>query len=152
MIHCTATPEGRIVTKQDIEKWHIKENGWSKVGYSDMFHQDGSLENFIPFNQDNIVNSWEISNGAYGFNGVSRHIVYVGGIDKDGNHINTMTKAQTYSLTIYLRYMILRHPDILIMGHNQANKTDCPSFHVPQFCVDLGIPTREYLHVQKFIN
>ncbi len=33
IIHCSATPEFREVTKADIYNWHVKENGWSDIGY-----------------------------------------------------------------------------------------------------------------------
>ena len=66
VIHCTDTPAGREIFKADIVQWHIKENGWSKVGYSDLIHLDGSITNLIEFDQDDTVDNWEISNGARG--------------------------------------------------------------------------------------
>jgi hypothetical protein len=43
VIHCTATPEGRDVTKEDIIRWHTAPKskggrGWSIVGYSRMIN------------------------------------------------------------------------------------------------------------------
>lgn len=140
VIHCTATPEGRAVSKADIENWHIKERGWSRVGYSDMVHLDGTLENLIEFDQNNKVDNWEISNGARGFNHESRHIVYVGGSSNrkpEGfNHYppkDTRTVFQKYALQIYVMYMILRHPDIKVVGHNELSNKACPSFDVPNW-------------------
>jgi hypothetical protein len=130
VIHCTDTPEGREVTKADIEQWHIKERGWSRVGYSDMIHIDGFLENLIAFNQDDTVDNWEISNGASGFNSVARHVVYVGGSDKNFKPKDTRTPEQKNALEVYVRYMILRHPDIKVVGHNELSSKACPSFNV----------------------
>ena len=48
VIHCTATKEGVEVTREMLEQWHLKENGWSKLGYSDIVHLDGRLENLTP--------------------------------------------------------------------------------------------------------
>jgi len=140
IIHCTDTPEGREVTKADIEQWHLVENGWSKVGYSDMVHIDGSLESLIPFDLNEEVDSWEISNGARGFNSVSRHVVYVGGKGKD-----TRTKEQERTLMVYCYYMILRHPDLLIGGHNQFSEKDCPSFDVPLWLQSIAFPDKNIL-------
>ncbi len=129
IIHCTDTPEGRSVSKQDIEQWHLQERGWSKVGYSDLIHLDGSIENLIPYNEDDTVDRWEISNGAYGFNSISRHVVYVGG----GNNQDTKTFDQIEALEKYVKQMIKNHPEIKIIGHNQVSAKDCPSFDVPQW-------------------
>ena len=134
VVHCTATPAGREVTKADIEKWHLQERGWSKVGYSDMIHLDGSLENLIPFDQDDEVDQWEISNGAAGYNSISRHVVYVGGLNGD-----TRTEAQKKTLQTYIQYMLLRHPDIKVIGHNEVSTKSCPSFSVEQFCKSFGV-------------
>lgn len=137
VIHCTATPEGREITRKDIEQWHLKERGWSRVGYSDMVHLDGSLENLIEFNQDENVDSFEISNGAKGFNGISRHVVYVGGAKSTKPSWakyyplkDTRTDEQHITLETYVKFMILRHPDIKIIGHNEISNKGCPSFNV----------------------
>ena len=88
VIHCTATPEGREVSSEDIRRRHLSAppagRGWKQVGYTDMFHLDGSRERLVDNNEDNNVDLWEISNGVAGINSVSRHIVYVGGVAKDG--------------------------------------------------------------------
>lgn len=146
IIHCTATPECREVTSDNIREWHLKENGWSKVGYSDMLHLDGRLENLIPFDQDDKVDPWEISNGARGYNSISRHIVYVGGcsaIKEDWMTFyppkDTRTPEQIKSLEIYVKYMILRHPNIKVIGHNQVSNKSCPSFDVPLWLNSIGI-------------
>jgi len=147
VIHCLATPEGREITKKDIEKWHLKERGWSRVGYSDMVHIDGRLENLIEFDQDDNVDSWEISNGARGYNGIARHIAYVGGASSSKEAWmrfyppkDTRTDEQNYTLEQYVRYMILRHPDIKVIGHNQISNKSCPSFDVSAWlrsiCID----------------
>lgn len=142
IIHCTATPEGREVTKKDIEQWHYVERGWSKLGYSDMIHLDGRLENLTPFNQDDTVDYNEMTWGVSGLNGISRHIVYVGGLDKKRKAKNTLNDKQKKTLLDYLRYTILRHPKIKIAGHNQFANKDCPSFKVPSFLINNGIPLK----------
>lgn len=152
VIHCTATPEGREVSKEDIEQWHIKERGWSRVGYSDLIHLDGSLENLVPFDQDNDVDPWEITNGASGFNSIARHVCYVGGAKThkppNVDHfplMDTRTPEQKQSLAVYVRYMILRHPEIKVCGHNQLSNKGCPSFIVPKWLTDIGIDPKNIL-------
>ena len=129
VIHCTATPAGREVTRKDIEQWHLKERGWSRVGYSDMIHLDGKLENLTDYNQNNFVDGFEITNGARGYNGISRHVVYVGGMHgKD-----TRTPQQKETLLTYIRFTILRHPNIKVIGHNNIANKACPSFNVQEW-------------------
>jgi len=146
VIHCTDTPEGREVSKKDIERWHIKERGWSRVGYSDMIHLDGELENLINWDQDDDVESWEISNGARGHNFHSRHLVYVGGCNRNKepwmNHYppkDTRTPYQKETLSIYVKFMIKRYPNIKVVGHNQLGNKACPSFNVPKWLREIGI-------------
>jgi len=150
--HCTATPQGREVTKQDIEQWHLVERGWSKPGYSDIVHLDGSLENIIPFNQDDRIDFWEISNGARGFNGEARHVTYSGGCSatklfwqKFYPPKDTRTFEQKKTMELYTKFMILRHPNILVGGHNQLANKSCPSFDVPTWLRSIGVEERNIL-------
>ncbi len=136
IIHCTDTPRNRDVTPKDIYQWHIKERGWSRVGYSDMIMLDGSLENLIKNNHDDIVDNWEISNGARGYNKKSKHVVYVGG----GNGENTLNKDQERTLMVYCYYHILVNPNIKIIGHNQVSNKKCPSFDVYEYLRSLAFP------------
>ena len=89
VIHCTATPEGREVSSADIRKWHTSPvcqggRGWKQVGYTDLFHLNGGVERLVDNNEDAQVDPWEVTNGATGYNSVSRHIVYAGGVAGDG--------------------------------------------------------------------
>ena len=87
VIHCTATPEGREVSSADIRKWHTSPvaqggRGWKQVGYTDLFHLNGGVERLVENNEDAQVDPWEVTNGAKGYNSVSRHIVYAGGVER----------------------------------------------------------------------
>jgi len=129
VIHCTATPEGRNISSDTIRRWHTapkpEGRGWRQVGYSDMIHLDGSLENLTPFNQDGIV---------------ARHVVYVGGVNEDNTYAkDTRTPEQTDTLEVYVKYMIKRHPDIKVAGHNQFAAKACPSFDTVEWCKSIGV-------------
>jgi len=134
VIHCTATERGRDVTSDEIRHWHTdpkpKGRGWSKIGYSDMIHLDGTIENLTPYNSDDIVDDWEITYGASGFNATSRHVVYVGGL-LNGKSWDTRTPQQSLTLKFYAKLFLLNHPGRDIVGHNKLNnKKDCPCFDV----------------------
>ena len=145
IIHCTATPAGREVSSDEIRRWHQGApplgKGWKQVGYTDMFHLDGSRERLVDNNEDNNVDSWEITNGVAGINSVSRYIVYVGGIGKDGKTPkDTRTAMQRKAMQKYVLDFVRRFPDAKVAGHNQFSVKACPSFNVPGWCREIGVP------------
>lgn len=144
VIHCTATPEGREVSSADIRRWHTAPppsgRGWKQVGYTDLFHLDGSVERLVKNNEDAQVDSWEMTNGAAGYNSVSRHIVYVGGCDKAMKPKDTRTVAQREALKRYVQDFHSRFPQIRIVGHNELNSgKKCPAFNVSAWLREIGI-------------
>ena len=120
VIHCTATPEGREVTAADIRHWHCTPppigRGWKQVGYTDMVHLDGRVERLVANNEDECVDGWEVTNGAKGYNGTSRHIVYVGG-KRNGHPADTRTEAQKEALKAYVDDFRKRFPWADVCGH-----------------------------------
>jgi N-acetylmuramoyl-L-alanine amidase len=146
VVHCTATPSGREVTKADIERWHLSPEpsgrGWSRVGYTDLIQLNGELINLTPFDQDVIVQNHEMTWGVKGINKVSRHVVYAGGCDAKMNPKDTRTIQQKKALETYVKYMVLRHPHIKIAGHNQFANKSCPSFDVPKWLRSIGIHSK----------
>jgi N-acetylmuramoyl-L-alanine amidase len=143
ILHTTATPEGMRVTPEDIRFWHTapipKGRGWKQVGYSDMILLDGSLVNLVPYDEDDEVDRWEVTNGVAGINSQARHIVYVGGCDKKMNPKDTRTVQQKATMIDYVFRTIRFHPDILVAGHNQFAQKACPSFDVPTWLDQIGV-------------
>lgn len=145
VIHCTATPEGREVTAAEIRRWHTSPKsaggrGWKQVGYTDLIHLDGSVERLVKNNEDAWVDDWEITNGAVGYNSVSRHIVLAGGCAKDGKTPkDTRTAAQKAALERYVKDFHRRHPQVRIIGHNEVAAKACPSFDVQKWLRSIGI-------------
>ena len=144
VIHCTATPEGREVTAADIRRWHTAPKptgrGWKQVGYTDLFLLDGSVERLVQNNEDDNVDNWEITNGAAGYNSISRHIVYAGGMSADNQRPqDTRTAAQKEALKRYVLDFHRKHPTVKIVGHNQLAAKACPSFDVAAWLRSIGI-------------
>ena len=87
------------------------------------------------------MDPWEVTNGAKGYNSVSRHIVYVGGVSK--NDVNkpedTRTEAQKEALKKYVLDFHKRFPDVKIIGHREVAAKACPSFDVQAWLKEIGI-------------
>ena len=142
VIHCTATPEGREVSAADIKRWHTSAppvgRGWKQVGYTDMIHLDGRVERLVANNEDSNVDPWEITNGATGYNSISRHIVYVGGCEAHTQKPkDTRTAAQREALKRYVLEFHRKHPTVKIVGHNELSAKACPSFDVQQWLKEI---------------
>lgn len=144
VIHCTATPEGREVTSDEIRKWHTAPKpigrGWKQVGYTDMVHLDGRVERLVTNNEDAFVDGFEITNGVENMNSVCRHIVYVGGIAKDGKTAkDTRTPQQHVALKNFVKAFKTKFPTVKIVGHNFFANKACPSFNVTNWLTQIGI-------------
>ena len=145
VLHCTATPEGREVSSDDIRAWHTNPvskggRGWSQVGYTDLIHLNGEVERLVDNNEDANVDPWEITNGAKGYNSISRHVVYVGGVVADGKTAkDTRTKAQKTAMEAYVKEFHRRHPNVRIIGHREVAAKDCPSFDVQVWLKEIGV-------------
>jgi hypothetical protein len=146
IIHCSATYEGDDIRPETIKKWHMGKSGrgWSRVGYSDLITIDGVLHNLHfakgsnPY--DGFIESSEMTWGVKGENSHSKHVCYIGGLDKETKEPkNTLNKEQKETLEIYIKHEILRNPDLKVAGHNQFSNKACPSFNVANFCCEIGL-------------
>ena len=120
IVHCTATPEGKDFTVDDIRRWH-KEQGWSDIGYHYVIYRDGSIHEGRDVKYS----------GAHctGHNANSIGVVYIGGVSKDGKTAkDTRTKAQKKALLQVMRTLRAAYPSARIYGHRDFAKKDCPSF------------------------
>lgn len=145
VLHCTATAEGREVSSDEIRAWHTNPvckggRGWKQVGYTDLIHLDGRVERLVSNNEDANVDSWEITNGAAGYNSVSRHVVYAGGVAADGKTAkDTRTQAQKQAMEAYVKDFHKRFPKVRIIGHGEVAAKSCPSFDVQAWLKSIGI-------------
>lgn len=105
-----------------------------------MFHLDGKVERLVDNNEDAFVDPWEVTNGAKGYNSISRHIVYVGGLALDGKTPkDTRTAAQLRTMRAYVTSFHGRFPSVRIIGHNEIASKACPSFDVTKWLKTIGI-------------
>ena len=121
IIHCTATPEGRDVDAEEINRWH-KNRGFSQIGYHYIIKLDGTIE------EGRSVHM--VGAHTKGHNTGSLGIVYAGGIDNKKKPKDTRTPEQDTALTNLLSYLLSKYPDATIHGHNEFSNKACPSFNV----------------------
>ena len=121
IVHCTATPEGRVETVQSIRNMH-KAKGWSDIGYHYLIGLNGER--------------WEGRNvnliGAHceGHNSNSIGVCYVGGVDKKMQAKDTRTEKQKNAIVALLKDLRKLYPKAKIYGHRDFDKKGkaCPSF------------------------
>ena len=122
ILHCSATPEGKDFTVQDVDKWH-RQRGFRCIGYHFVIYRDGSIHEGRPIEQ--------IGAHCTGHNANSIGICYIGGVAKDGKTPkDTRTEAQKKSLISLVSSLRSRFPEATIHGHNEFAAKACPSFDV----------------------
>ena len=109
IIHCSATPEGKDFTVEDIRKWH-KQRGFNDIGYHYVIYRNGSIHAGRPVAQA----------GAHcrGHNANSIGICYIGGLAKNGKTPkDTRTEAQKVAIEQLLKELHNRYPNATVHGH-----------------------------------
>lgn len=125
ILHCTATPEGRDHSIDEVRAWH-KQRGFSDIGYHYLITLDGTVQAGRPLE---VV-------GAHcrGHNAHSIGVCYVGGVAADGHTPkDTRTAAQRTALVALLLKLLMRFRAARVVGHNELSPKACPSFDVRDF-------------------
>lgn len=136
IIHSTNTKEGKSI--------NLDKN--TKYLYSDIVDLKGNIINLLLDDKSNRTEDWDLNYNNKNINKDSRHIAYVGGINKENTHAkDTRTDKQKETLEIYIKYMLRRHPDIIIAGYNQFKDKSSPGFQVNKWLTDMGIEEKNIL-------
>ncbi len=118
--HCTATPEGREVSRAEIDRWH-KARGWNGIGYHKVVHLDGSVSEGRP--------EGDIGAHVSGRNMDTIGYVYVGGTEHDVTVAkDTRTPAQKRTMIRLTKEAIARYKLEKVSGHRDYAAKACPSF------------------------
>ena len=120
IVHCTATPEGRDVTVDEVRRWH-KAQGWNDIGYHYMVYRDGTVHE---------GRNVDVAGAhCYGHNSKSIGVVYVGGYATDGKTAkDTRTAEQKEALLRLLKELRALYPNAVIYGHRDFAAKPCPCF------------------------
>jgi N-acetylmuramoyl-L-alanine amidase len=119
VVHSTATPAGRVVTVEEIDRWH-KARGWKGIGYHYVIGLNG--ERWIGRPEH------EVGVHTRNHNHDSIGVVYVGGTLADvKTPADTRTALQKAELQKLLKELKIKY-QCVIYGHRDFNATACPSF------------------------
>lgn len=131
VLHTTATPQN--TTPESILRYWSKTLGWKNPGYHYLIKADGTIISILPIEQ--------VANGVAGFNSVSIHISYIGGIDSKGRPVDNRTDAQKQAQIKILKELRPRFPHAIIQGHRDfpGVQKACPSFDVREWLACVGI-------------
>lgn len=121
IIHCSATPEGREVSVNEIERWH-RQRGFNGISYHYVVGLDGKVHTGRPITQA----------GAHcrGHNHDSIGVCYIGGCDHTMHPKDTRTAAQRASLRQIVTELRRQFPGATVHGHCEFAAKACPSFDV----------------------
>lgn len=126
IVHCSATPEGKDFTVEDIRRWHTMPvvkggRGWSDIGYHYVIYRNGHVE---PGRNVDIAGAHCVNHNAH-----SIGVCYIGGVDTDGKTPkDTRTLAQKAALLSLLTDLRTLYPNARIYGHRNFAAKACPSF------------------------
>lgn len=122
VIHCSASPNGREDTAEDIHRWH-KEKGWDGIGYHFIIERKCKLVNGRP-------EYWQGAH-ASGHNKKSIGICMVG--------TDEFNVDQWSILGNLVRKLLIKYPSAKVVGHNEISDKTCPGFDVQKWLVKIGL-------------
>lgn len=122
IVHCSATPEGRDYTVEDIDGWH-RAKGWDGIGYHYVIYRDGTIHT-----GRDVAKA-----GAHctGQNANSIGICYIGGMTADNKQAkDTRTPGQKDALRKLVAELVAKYPGATVHGHREFANKACPCFDV----------------------
>lgn len=156
VIHCSATPVGVDVKGTDIVRMHTASleqggRGWDRPGYAAFIRLDGQIEQLRTTNRNDQVEPGEITWGVgTRVNPIAHHICYAGGLSANRQPMDTRTPAQRLALHTLVKDYLSFAPNIRIAGHNQFANKACPSFWVPRWLEEVGVPEANIYRADPF--
>lgn len=122
IFHCSATIEGQNISAATIKRWHVRDRGWSDIGYHYVIGLDGKIEAGRPVSK--------IGAHAKGYNKTSIGICYIGGLSENKRAKDTRTEAQKNSLIKLIKTLKNIYPSASLHGHKEFANKACPCFDV----------------------
>lgn len=123
IVHCSDTPKAMDIGVKEIRVWHVKDNGWSDIGYHYVIKQDGTVEEGRPLRLA----------GAHckGYNSTSIGICLIGR--------DSFTAEQFQSLNKLIKRFQKEFGITDVKGHcYYDNGKTCPNFNVEEELMKLS--------------
>lgn len=125
IVHCTATVATLPVTVETLRDWHVRQRGFSDVGYHFIIDQEGIIHPGRPIEM--------IGAHCKGRNSESIGVCYIGGLDpKTSAPADTRTPAQKKALVELCTKLCIDF-DLSkcdIRGHYEFAAKECPCFKI----------------------
>ena len=119
VIHCTASRAGQDLRASDIDKMH-KERGFACIGYNYVIDLDGTIEEGRKLDRDGAhCNTAGLSGKSYNKHSIG--IVYVGGLDENGEPADTRTPEQIKAMVDLVYRLMDEYPIKEVIGHRDAS-------------------------------
>jgi N-acetylmuramoyl-L-alanine amidase len=120
VVHCTATAQSATVGA--IQRYWRENLKWKSSGYHKIIEPNGTITT--------LATDDKICNGVAGYNSVSLHVSYIGGVDSKGKGLDNRTEAQKRALCEVIYGWKRTYPNAIIQGHRDfaGVKKECPSF------------------------
>lgn len=130
IIHCSATRPNWMKGKSaeekvaEIRRWHVRDRGWSDIGYHYVIDRDGTVVKGRPVERA----------GAHtkGHNKNSIGVCLIGGHGsaKTDQFLDNFTGVQKLELVVLLKKLRSAHQILKVSGHNEYANKACPGFDV----------------------
>ena len=122
IIHCSASPNGREDTAEDIHQWH-KERNFDGIGYHYVIEVKGKL----------VAGRPEYWQGAHA-SGHNKYSIGICLIGTDKFNVEQMSILQNL-----IRKLLIKYPEAKVKGHNEISKKSCPGFDVQEWLAKAGL-------------
>ncbi|MDE6022633.1 MAG: N-acetylmuramoyl-L-alanine amidase [Muribaculaceae bacterium] len=123
ILHCTATRQGNDYTVDQVREWHVHDRNFADIGYHFLIRLDGTVEEGRPIEK--------IGAHCTGQNAHSIGIVYAGGLDSEGNPMDTRTPSQRNAMLSLVDHLKKKY-NATVHCHNEFANKACPSFNIDQ--------------------
>jgi N-acetylmuramoyl-L-alanine amidase len=118
IVHCSATPNDRDVTVEEIRDWHVNGNGWDDIGYHYVIYRNGAIMSGRPV----------YKSGAHckGQNANSIGVCLIGDDVFTDEQFDSLKKIHSMLGNIFIGIEAFGHRDF-------TDKKTCPNFEVKDY-------------------
>jgi hypothetical protein len=141
IIHCAATPPNWLpgATTQDkvneIRRWHVKDRGWSDIGYHYIIDRDGTVAT------GRLLEKAGAHTKGHNENSIGLCLIGGGGGTANDKFEDNFTQAQANALRTLIAGLKREYPSITkISGHNQYAAKACPCFNAQAWYARVPAP------------